>query len=395
MRTKLTLLLAVLCSLAQAQPSLKVGDLIPDMVIRNLVNAPVKEVEARMYTNKFTILNFWGTWCAPCLPEMDSLAILQKKNNGRIQVIAISNEPVSRLEKYLQRKPSGLWLASDTSGWLYGQFGLNYVGQSAILDPEHRVIALVRTDSINQQMIDKLARKELVRSSAETGNKTDYEVDPFAVDSTIDFQVTLSGHRPGMPGMSKSYLKTAFEGRRRTYINSCPSNFLMDIFKVSYKQLIYEVPEKSVCHYKDKSTLYCFDLLVKPSQKDSFFIIMRQYLEKLLPVKFRLEQREMPVYVLRRLPDSAPWTASTATTGESSFSGRGFKGTGIVMSTFTDYVANELGLPVVDETGLKGKYDITTENVMRTEEDLKAALKKAGLFVEKTTRLMDAVIIYQ
>ncbi|WP_315817695.1 redoxin family protein [Paraflavitalea speifideaquila] len=79
MRIKLTLLLIILCSLAQAQPALKVGDLIPDMVIRNLVNAPVKELEARMYTTKFTVLNFWGTWCAPCLPEMDNLAMLQKK----------------------------------------------------------------------------------------------------------------------------------------------------------------------------------------------------------------------------------------------------------------------------------------------------------------------------
>ncbi|WP_315817696.1 hypothetical protein [Paraflavitalea speifideaquila] len=161
-------------------------------------------------------------------------------------MIAISNEPVDRLKKYLQRKPSSLWLASDTSGWLYGQFGFNYVGQSAILDPQHRVVALVRTDSINQVMIDKLARKELIHSSAETGNKLDYEADLFAVDSALGFQVTLSGYRPGVGSMSKNYLKSAFAGRRRTYINVCLSNFLMDIFKVSYKQVVYDIPEK-VC----------------------------------------------------------------------------------------------------------------------------------------------------
>ncbi len=395
MRIFLSVVLIVLCPLAKGQPMLKAGDLFPDMIIRNIINAPVKELEAHQRTTKFTILNFWGTWCSPCLPEMDSLAKLQASNGSRIQVIAISNEPVDRLQKYLQRKPSGIWLASDTASWLYGQFGFNYVGQSAILDQQHRVVALVRTDSINQKMIDQLIRKEKIRSSAETGNKLDVEADPFAVDSAQGYQLTWSGYRKGVGSMSKTYLKTAFEGRRRTYFNICPSNILMDIYKVSYMQVQYEVPRKSVCDWENKNTLFCFDLLVKPEQKDSLYIIMEQVLNKLLPVKYRLEKKEMPVYVLRRLPDAASWVESSATTSESSFSGRGFKGSGIELKPFVDYVANELQLPVVDETGLTGKYDIITENVMRTTEELLAALKKLGLTVEKTTRKLDALIIYQ
>lgn len=395
MRNLLFALTILLSIQAEAQPSLKVGDLFPDIIFRNLLNAPVKELEARTHTNKLTILNFWGTWCSPCLPEMDSLAKLQTKNNGRIQVIAISNEPVDRLKKYLERKPSGLWLASDTSSWLYGQFGFNYVGQSAIVDQQHRIIALVRTDSINQQLIDKLVRKETIRSSAETGNSLDVEADPFLVDSTLNYQLILSGYRKGVGSMSKTYLKTAFEGRRRTYFNVCASNMLRDIYKVSHKQVMYEMPEKTVCDFENKQTLYCFDLLVKPTQKDSLYIIMEQVLRKLLPFKYRLEKNEMPVFVLRRLPDAAALPASSATVSEYSFSGRGFKGTGIELKTFVDYIANELDLPVVDETGLTGKYDISTENVMRTREDILAALKKIGLTVENTTRTLDALIIYQ
>jgi len=394
MRISLSILMVALCTVAKAQPLLKTGDLFPDMIIRNIINAPVKELEARKPTTKFTILNFWGTWCSPCLPEMDSLAKLQASNGPRIQVIAISNEPVDRLRKYLQRKPSGIWLASDTASWLYGQFGFNYVGQSAILDQQHRVVALVRTDSINQQLIDKLVRKETIRSSAETGNTMDVEADPFAVDSTLGFQLTWSGYRKGVGSMSKTYLKTSFEGRRRTYFNVCASNILRDIYKVSSKQVLYEVPEKSICNWDDKNTLYCFDLLVKPSQKDSLYIIMEQVLGKLLPIKYRLEKKDMPVYVLRRLPEGFAWQASSAAISEYSFSGRGFKGTGIVMKTFVDYIANELQLPVIDETGLTGKYDITTENVMRTTEDMLAALKKMGLAVEKTNRQLDALIFY-
>ena len=395
MRISLSFLWMLLCGIAQAQSLLKTGDLFPNMIIRPIVNAPVKALDVHTPNKKFLILNFWGTWCSPCIPEMDSLARLQAKNSAYIQVIGISNDPVSRLQKYLQRKPSSLWLVSDTTSNLYQQFGFNSVGQAAIIDQQHRIIALVNTDSINQSLIDKLVRKEAISSSAETGNIRNYgETDPFAVDSAIGFQVTWSGYRPGAVGMTKSYLKTSLEGRRRTYFNSCLTDMLMDAYAVSYRQVIFEVPKNQVCNSDDKHTLYCFDLLVKPEQKDSFYIIMRQLLNKFLPVKVRLEKKEMPVYVLRQSPDSAPWQESSATDSGYGFSGNGFEGKRIGMKSFVDYVANELGLPVVDETGLTGKYDIVTHNEMRTHEDMLAALKKIGLSVEKTTRLMDAVIVY-
>lgn len=396
MRLIVIFLLTACCFSVQGQAILKASDMFPDLVIRNIINAPVKEFDIHKQQNKFLILNFWGTWCSPCLPEMDSLAKLQVRNNKQVQVIGISDEPVGRLQNYLQRKPSTLWLASDTNSYLYQQFAFDYVGQSAIIDLQHHIMALVRTDSINQRFIDKLVKGEPLSSSAETGRKPGYvETDLFAIDSTLGFQVSWSSYRPGVPGMSKSYLHSAFEGRRRSYFNTCLSSIIRDMYGVSYNQVVYEVPEKSICDYNNKQTLYCFDLLVRPEQKDSFNIIMRQLVNQLFPVKARLEKRSIPVYVLRKLPDASNWQESASTENTYSFSGRGFEGKGIIMKPFVDYVANELQLPVVDETGLTGKYDIITENTLRTRDDMLAALRKLGLTVEKTNREMDMVIIYK
>lgn len=395
MRSLFFLSSLLLSSFIQAQPVLKTGDLFPDMVFRNVLNAPVRELEAHMRTTKFTILNFWGTWCPPCLPEMDSLARLQARNNARIQVIAISNESTDRLQRYLARKPSGIWLVSDTISWLYRQFGFNYVGQSAILDQQHRIIALVRTDSINQQLIDKLARKEPIPHSAETGNKLAIAEDPFSIDSTLESQVLFSGYRPGLSGMRKFYPEGPFAGRRLTYVNSCARYMLIDAYKVTHQQVVFEIPEKQVCNDADqKNTQYCFDLLVKPGQKDSLLIIMQQYLRQLLPVKTRLEKRSLPVYVLRRISGAPAWQESSATKPVYSWGGWGFEGKRIALSDFVDYLSNELHLPVVDETELTGKYDITTNNVMRTTDEVLANLKRLGLSIEKTTRSLDVVVVY-
>lgn len=396
MRTLLTVLLISITLLAKAQPLLKVGDLFPDLMIRPLLNAPIKSLDVRTAQNKLLILNFWGTWCSPCLPEMDSLAKLQVKNAGQIQVIAISNEPVERLQKYLQRKPSTLWLASDTTGNLYTQFAFSYVGQSAIIDQQHRVIALVRTDSINQAMIDRLVRKQPIRSSAETGVHKNAEDETFAVDTSMGTQFIWGSYRKDLPSMSKSYKKTAFEGRRLTFVNMCVPSIYQALYGLSYQQVTFEVPQKEVCSWEQKNHLtFCFDVLVKPEQTDSLKTIMLHLLAKFSPIKTKMEQREMPVYVLRRLPNATAWKESTDNADSYSFSGRGFEGKGIQFKPFADYIANELQLPVIDETGLTGRYDIVTSNVLRTVEEVQAALQKLGLTVEKTNRKLDALIIYQ
>lgn len=393
MRVILTACLMASFFLPAAQPVLKTGDLFPAMLIRNIINAPVREFDVQRRNKKLLILNFWGTWCSPCLPEMDSLSRLQAKYKNLVQVIGISDEPVLRLKRYLQRRPSSVWLASDTSSNLYLQFGFNYVGQSAVIDRSNRIVALVRTDSINQSLIDRLLHGQEISSSAETGgNKTLAGTDPFAVDSTVAFQVTWSAYRPGLTSMRKTYLKTSFEGRRLTYYNVCMTNMYQDAYRVTNKQVMYEVPEKTLCNWDDKSTLYCLDLVVKPEQKDSLLIILRQMLTKLAPVKVRVEKQVISVYVLRRLPGAPEWLRSAAPESFS-FSGQGFEGKGITLNPFIDYVSNELELPVIDETGLSGRYDVVTENVLRTKEDIANALKKLGLVAERTSREMQVIVI--
>lgn len=394
MRIFLFLSMTAFCSLLQAQPALKTGDLFPSMIIRNIINAPLKQYDVQAQNKKLLILNFWGTWCSPCLPEMDSLARLQGRNRAAIQVIGISDEPADRLQKYLQRKPSTLWLASDTGMYLYRQFGFSYVGQAAVIDRFNRIVALVRTDSVNQTLIDRLLQGRPVTGSAETG-RGQTASDPFNADSTLGFQLTWSSYRASLSSMRKTYLKTSLEGRRVTYCNICISSMYQDAYGLSNKQVVYEVPEKTVCDWDNKSTLYCLDLLVKPAQKDSLQIILRQTLNNLTPLKARPEKRMMPVYVLLRLPGATAWEPSAAGESTFSYSGRGFEGKGIAMPSFVDYVSNELELPVVDETGLTGRYDIQTENVLRTRQDMLAALQKLGLKVEKKDREMEVIVIHQ
>lgn len=45
------------------------------------------------FRGKLVLVNFWATWCAPCIREMPSLATLQKKRGGKdFTVLAVSQD---------------------------------------------------------------------------------------------------------------------------------------------------------------------------------------------------------------------------------------------------------------------------------------------------------------
>ena len=79
-----------------------------------------KEISFSDFQDKILLVNFWATWCAPCIKEMPSLDRLKKKINKNFDVIAISvdrdgvkkvkdffNEnKITNLEEYFDTKNS-------------------------------------------------------------------------------------------------------------------------------------------------------------------------------------------------------------------------------------------------------------------------------------------------
>ena len=73
------------------------------------------------------VLNFWATWCPPCVDEMPSLVAMQAKMRGSVTVLAVSldlNEAAYR--RFLRDYKVDLLTVRDPekrSSDLYGTFG--------------------------------------------------------------------------------------------------------------------------------------------------------------------------------------------------------------------------------------------------------------------------------
>ena len=376
--------------------TLKPGDQFPAIPIDNIINSPSTSININQQKDKkFYVLNFWGTWCAPCLPEMDVLSKLQKDNSGKLQVIALSDDPTAKLRNYLKTKPTTMWLATDTTWLLYSLFNFSSVSHSAILNANKEVVALVKTHSITQGLLDSLYKGEKIKSNADLKEKpAPKSEDIFGVDTTLTSSFTVRSYMAGQQSGSRIFAGSNFYANRRlNFTNTGITNLYKTAYDiVSTNQIIYEVDEKKVNNYQDKTQRYCVDILVSPAEKDSLYTILQQKLNAVLPVKARITYKTIPVYVITNDNFTLPVSDKKSTYG---FSGRGYDGKAVTIRNFAnDYLSNELYLPVVDETGLKGKYDIKTTVEMRTQEEIFKSIAALGLKIEKTERKMRMLVLY-
>ncbi|HXE90560.1 MAG TPA: TlpA disulfide reductase family protein [Terriglobales bacterium] len=81
----LALLLLSLGCMKGPRPAF-IGEKAPDFT----VNDGVRSVSLSAYRGKVVVLNFWATWCPPCVDEMPSLVALQRRLKDRVVVLAVS-----------------------------------------------------------------------------------------------------------------------------------------------------------------------------------------------------------------------------------------------------------------------------------------------------------------
>lgn len=57
------------------------------------------------FAGKPVFLNFWATWCGPCVSEMKSIEAASKQFEGKITFLALSSEPTKTIQGYLKNNP--------------------------------------------------------------------------------------------------------------------------------------------------------------------------------------------------------------------------------------------------------------------------------------------------
>jgi len=99
-----------------------VGNTAPDFTVQDAD----RKVTLHDLRGKVVVLNFWATWCPPCVEEMPSLVKLQSNLKDRVVVLAVSvDEDERSYRAFLKKNNVDLLTVRDPqqkSNELYGTF---------------------------------------------------------------------------------------------------------------------------------------------------------------------------------------------------------------------------------------------------------------------------------
>jgi thiol-disulfide isomerase/thioredoxin len=118
----LTLALAGVVIASLRDTSAKVGGEAPTFTITTDQGS---KITPDSFGGRLLVLNFWATWCAPCVQEIPSLNLFQQKYAGKgVVVVAISvDKNPDKYKAFLEKIPVSFSTARDPGADISNQYG--------------------------------------------------------------------------------------------------------------------------------------------------------------------------------------------------------------------------------------------------------------------------------
>jgi thiol-disulfide isomerase/thioredoxin len=111
----------------------------PELVGRSAPDFTVSDSERTVslhdYKGKIVVLNFWASWCAPCIEELPSLLQMQKDLGDHVTVLAVAtDQDVDQYKRFLRDHPMNVITVNDQAQRSSTEYGTTGWPETYIID---------------------------------------------------------------------------------------------------------------------------------------------------------------------------------------------------------------------------------------------------------------------
>jgi thiol-disulfide isomerase/thioredoxin len=143
--------------------ALKRGDPAPPLGFEFVVQGPrPSDVNWQGLHGKIVILDFWGTWCAPCVADIPHLNELASHYREKpVQFIAVGHENPRKVAWFLKKHPIDAWIVLDTDLSVYRAYSAFGIPHAVVVDQDGVVAAILNPKNLTEPVINAVLAGKL------------------------------------------------------------------------------------------------------------------------------------------------------------------------------------------------------------------------------------------
>ncbi|MBI3583863.1 MAG: TlpA family protein disulfide reductase [Nitrospinae bacterium] len=145
------------CKEGNKPTTANIGNHAPKFALTDLNK---KTVNLAHYKGKKVILNFWATWCPPCVNEMPLLQEVYNNRRGEgIEIIGINyNEDYDRVKKFISEKGVTFTILIDSDLKVSMDYGVIGLPVTFFIDREGRIKEKFKGE-LNKKLIEDILNR--------------------------------------------------------------------------------------------------------------------------------------------------------------------------------------------------------------------------------------------